>query len=556
MIKRMRYSVRYRVMMVIITGIVGLWLFCFLAVNYSISVVRDQALDVSRSFLNKDIEKFDEQLGLVRQNILALISSDARLFRLSNITEQPDFTIEYGQAVRVLSDEFIMQSDIANVFLFVEGTNRFTIITPSKTMEHHNIYSGIKDYFVLPKEGRDVDNLISAGNWKILDIADSKILMCSYHNNAVHLGAWVSLSDFLSMYGEDTLINVYKNGQCICSNINPDINLDLNSASKDHYIISALLPECGLEFIQFLPKRKILQNLPLLRFMLIIISFIFTAGLVLFYTELKHDIFKPIANLSESARAVSDGNLAYRANLPSKRNEFYDLSVLFNSMLDSLQQHENRTLQFEKEKQKSKILQLELQVKPHFYLNVLNNIYALARSGRNDKIKILSISMIRYFRYLFDYPSDQSTLASEIQHAQNYFDIQSIRYPGELTLELEIEEGLDAKPIPFLSIQPLLDNAVKHAHTSGEAMTLKIRAYTDMAPCGRQIYIHVIDNGSRFPNEIMDAINNTSFFNGTDNGHIGLRNLYHRLQLMYEGNFQLKVTINDNNTDVWFSIPA
>lgn len=117
------------------------------------------------------------------------------------------------------------------------------------------------------------------------------------------------------------------------------------------------------------------------------------------------------------------------------------------------------------------------QVNPHFFFNSLNSLAMLVREKHDDKA-LTYIDQLSYtFRYILQNgPNTLMTLDEEIKFAEAYAYLFKIRYADKLFFDIAIEDRFRNWLLPSLTLQPLLDNAVKHnAITSDRPLCVSIR---------------------------------------------------------------------------------
>jgi two-component system, LytTR family, sensor kinase len=106
---------------------------------------------------------------------------------------------------------------------------------------------------------------------------------------------------------------------------------------------------------------------------------------------------------------------------------------------------------------------LRYQVNPHFLFNTLNSLSSLVIQGRNVQAESMIQNLSAFYRNsLSSDPLADVTLAEEIELQKLYLDIETVRYPERLRIQIEIEPGLLDIRVPALILQPLVENAIKH----------------------------------------------------------------------------------------------
>ena len=142
---------------------------------------------------------------------------------------------------------------------------------------------------------------------------------------------------------------------------------------------------------------------------------------------------------------------------------------------------------------------LQRRLEPHFLFNALTAIRATIRKDP-ERARELVADLADLYRYLLSHPDD-APLRAEVAHAQSYVAIERARLGEDrLALDVEVPEALAALPIPALSIQPLVENAIRHgvARRDG-AGHVSIRAARE----GDVLVLEVVDRteGSPVPSE-------------------------------------------------------
>ncbi len=178
--------------------------------------------------------------------------------------------------------------------------------------------------------------------------------------------------------------------------------------------------------------------------------------------------------------------------------------------------------QLKKEKTKAELMHLKTQVNPHFFFNMLNNLYGwVDKDSKKAKELILKLSdMMRYS--IYEGQKDWVTLKEEIDFLSNFIELHKIRYHKKIKVNF-INEVADenVKVMPLLFII-LLENAFKHGVES-----LRDNAYVELK---------LIGNGQEL---FFEVKNNFEKQEKNEEG-IGLQNLKRRLELVYPNQYKLE----------------
>jgi two-component system LytT family sensor kinase len=139
---------------------------------------------------------------------------------------------------------------------------------------------------------------------------------------------------------------------------------------------------------------------------------------------------------------------------------------------------QRRAAQAEAAARSAQVRALRYQVNPHFLFNTLNSLSSLVMTGRAEKAEEMLLALSTFFRTSLSLdPSADVTLAEEIDLQRLYLDIEKVRFPSRLKVEIDIPEELESARLPALILQPLVENAIKYGvSATREKVTLKIEA--------------------------------------------------------------------------------
>ncbi|HEY0132143.1 MAG TPA: histidine kinase [Allosphingosinicella sp.] len=159
---------------------------------------------------------------------------------------------------------------------------------------------------------------------------------------------------------------------------------------------------------------------------------------------------------------------------------------------------ERRAAGAERDAQEAQLRALRYQVNPHFLFNTLNSLSSLVMARRDQEAEAMIVNLSAFFRSSLALdPSDDITLAREIEFQQLYLDIEKARFPKRLDVRIEVPADLRGARVPPLILQPLVENAIKHGVArTAEPVALTIAAREEDA---RLILIVENDRGPAEP---------------------------------------------------------
>lgn len=141
---------------------------------------------------------------------------------------------------------------------------------------------------------------------------------------------------------------------------------------------------------------------------------------------------------------------------------------------------------------RSELNAMRAQIRPHFLFNTLNSIHSFVRA-RPDQAEKTIIMLADLMRGVLQTSNqDQLPLEQELALAETYLNIEKVRHGDRLEFVFDIEAGCEKHLVPSFSLQPLVENAVKHAvETQFEAVLIEVSSFCQ----GNFLHLMVTDNG-------------------------------------------------------------
>ncbi|MQA62674.1 MAG: sensor histidine kinase [Actinophytocola sp.] len=183
--------------------------------------------------------------------------------------------------------------------------------------------------------------------------------------------------------------------------------------------------------------------------------------------------------------------------------------------------------------QQAEIKMLRAQISPHFVYNALNTISSLILTDPEEANELL-LEFADFTRYSFRSSGMFTTLAEELRNIDRYLTIETARFGGRLNVRLKIAPEVLSVVVPFLIVQPLVENAVKHGLASKPGGgTVSVVA----EDAGNEALISVEDDGVGMdPARLQDL----SHVHRTGE-HVGLGNISQRMLQMFGPEYPLIV---------------
>ncbi len=388
------------------------------------------------------------------------------------------------------------------------------------------------------------DNMPSI--WFCEEIDGSNYLLRLYKNKKRILGAAVSLQDYAKdAIGNDVLsytitdsnyrIAVQWGSEGISEEyLGEDfVNKTGWSKGKQFYITGRDFQKGDFLLFVSIARSQVYGAFQILQ--MIILILIFSAIVLLlsiaFYT--RKVVYAPLKDLLDAMKAIENGDQSKRLPGEAYTEEFSRINSSFNQMVDTIMNLRMRSYEERIQFDEATLKYVQLQIRPHFFLNALTTIHSMSLQDRGEDIREYIERLSRNVRYLFKSGLHTVPLSEEVEHARDYIAMQEVLYPGCIFDFIEIDESLNDYPVPQLIIHTILENIYKHAVSVDSLTSILITAKPEEKGGEEMCHIVVEDDGPGFPEEFLQEVRSGDIKVREDGHGVGLWNLKKTLSLMY-----------------------
>ena len=205
------------------------------------------------------------------------------------------------------------------------------------------------------------------------------------------------------------------------------------------------------------------------------------------------------------------------------------------------------------DRQRTRLMEAELralraQISPHFIYNSLTAVASFVRTDP-DRARELLLEFADFTRYALRHRGEYTTLADELRNTERYLVLEQARFADRLVVDLHVAPEVLPIAVPFLVVQPLVENAVRHGlegHTG--VVTVTIHAIDE----GMDALITIEDDGQGSEPDVIRA----ALVHDSVSPSVGLGNVDARLRQVYGDRYGLVVeTAPAAGTKVSFRVP-
>lgn len=267
---------------------------------------------------------------------------------------------------------------------------------------------------------------------------------------------------------------------------------------------------------------------------------------------LRQSIVGPLSGLAEQMRHIGAG----RQNklTQTSENEIGILAGNINEMLDKIEKINTSMLETAQALQtakldgmKANIMFLQAQINPHFLYNNLECIRGMASAGHTQAVRQMVSSICTVYRYGVS-DKRMETIENELRIINEFFIIIKLRYFDRYQLTIDVDERLYSRPIPKMTLQPIVENAVLHGFAGSRDQGI-IRLEGRLTGNG-ETELTVTDNGTGMEEEEIILLNRRLELSGKqeseeEEGKIGVRNVNRRIKLLMGEHSGITVSANE-----------
>nr|WP_246434036.1 sensor histidine kinase [Spirochaeta isovalerica] len=292
------------------------------------------------------------------------------------------------------------------------------------------------------------------------------------------------------------------------------------------------------------PLQEIANSINFLTVILLSLSII----VAIFFSK---RIALPFEKLSTTMEKAGKGDLTTRFE-KSGYEESIKMAENSQNFIDRIKSLIDEIKVIEQQKQNSELEFLQMQINPHFIYNTLFSIRCMVDMGDNGKAGEMLDRFTNLLQKVLRLNSPMISIMDNIDYLEDYSFILSQRF-GALSLKYKVDEGIGNEKILKFILQPLVENSVFHGFADGFAEDSFIGISFERK---NRDYIHIAveDNGCGMSAEQIERIFGSP--KEDKNNHIGLLNVFMKLQLYYDGKASLDIDSEvGRGTSVHITVP-
>lgn len=422
--------------------------------------------------------------------------------------------------------------------LFDDPSYRYYwVVSLSRTVELTRNGSSMQGVLLVDMNYSSIEQLLekantdTSGEYVYLMASDGEII---YHpkQNLIPMGLYQENNDKAAGYEDSTVKE--------------------NFHGEKRLVTVKTISYTGWKLVSVVPMKSFSMGMTGMRNLVVLLVALTVLAVVILNQMVSARISKPLRRLNNSVKEWETGNMDPDIYIGGSM-EVEHLGKTLRSTVAQIRQLMDDIVVEQEEKRKSELDALQSQINPHFLYNTLDSIVWMITGERYDDAVFMITQLASLFRISLSKGKTVIRIEDEVKHAQNYMNIQKIRYKNSFEIDFQIEEEILDGCIVKLVLQPLLENAIYYGmeFMDGEG-EIHVRGYRKDG----DIYLEVEDNGLGMPEEEAAEL-----LNGKERPHkhgsgVGLVNVHSRLKLRFGEGYGLIIhSCSDEGMLVQIHIP-
>lgn len=547
---------------------------------FSQKIIQEQALDRA----NQSLRIVQNQLHNLMEEMIQVTNQIQFNEDMQSLLHQPSSTIIMRDVTTQLERVASIRSDIYLTLLMKDGRSfsnySFYEASPDQFREeewfddatqlrpYETLYLGVRPNYITSKIKSDPYVIMTVRALTDYNGKPFAYLIVSRTENTFS-SFMDQLSESIYLLDDEQKIIVQADDELIGKSFDRLITEQTSESSGVAYVdgqnqiyVSMPLKLANWKLVSLVPYEQFTNRLGSIYKSGIMLQVIFVALFLAILTYFLNKFTKPIKALSVVALRVEAGDLHIRSNVRSG-DEVGRLGRAFDNMLDRITEMIEQVKGEQKLKRQAELAMLQVQINPHFLLNVLNSIRMKLLLKENNEEAELVGSLSKLLRATLTSQQEYVTLRTEIDVTVQYMELMgfSTRYPIETIVDISNE--LYGLIVPRFILQPIVENCYKYGFVrkGGNIVIIVKKANNNLT-------ITIEDNGRGMKQDIVENVNSSlkqNRYQITNNQSteevnttgIGLVNVFNRLKLIYGENFQMKLSsIEQEGTKVTLVFPA
>ena len=513
---------------------------------YTIKILNNQVSANSRDTLSIYEKPVIHDINYISYSMANALANSSSMLQLNYAS---DYMEAYICCKDIVDDyKAMIQSDLEGLGALGVYTSEYDIL--------RTVYPANKKYTYKEKSELDQkmkqfiqDKDYYKSGWQILQLEHQSFLFRVLRHGSVYVTILIDFSQLTTPQKDGVEGNGYliyaseKNLPLSSQDFVKEHGIELHPSTKDYYIlgnrefrymvVQKQFPFAGVMQYYVIPYQGVFRYLDYFQILLMI----FTVGIACFipvgFYYMKKKLFTPLETMVETMVSIGEGQLEAKMEEDYHIEEFKKVKNAFNIMIDRIRELKINAYEQEIHYKNVQMQYLQIQIRPHFFLNCLKNIFAMAKQQEYEAIQEMILLLSQYLRSMFQSNPSLVSIEEELKGVTNYMALQQMSSSDPPECNIDVDPELWQLQIPPLSIITFVENSVKYGGVTGKKLIISIRVSKLVTETDAYACITILDNGPGFSG--TDMMNLNSGYDENSKEHIGIMNIRKRMELLYHG---------------------
>lgn len=475
------FSIRKLQKMMILLFLVPMLLLQVVQSFYFLRVLSEEMAQNGREILSLHQNALDDDISRIADSISSYWALDYSHSKL--LYPQSDFNA-YQYSYSVLKEYRSLMSIEPSIgaLLLISQANHMVRGTYNDSMISYGEKDGLQAF---AQSLTACWNRAGLQSWEPVQIGQRFYLARLFRNQTAGTLCFIPLDQTLqgsaSPYDPSENLLFYADGEGLPLTLDPvgkEVTLQPHQEkayfSGNYFIVQSYSPTSSM-YLVFAESSPIsLQKINVLSLSVLGASALVVPLLPLFFLLLKRWYLHPMEQMEAALQKIRRGQMDVRFQEDQKVEELQHLSTSFNQMMDHVKQMKIAAYEKELQYRYAQLQYLQLQISPHFFLNILKSLYGMAQGRNYEKIQTAILMISDHVRYIFHDNQDMVPLQTELHHVENYMQMQRYITSQSIAFHMEVEPGLEEAQVPALCLQTFVENSCKYATVPGRGLEISL----------------------------------------------------------------------------------
>lgn len=554
-----KYSLKTVIWGMSLCLVIPISIFLTVYTAFIVFTIRDKIYDSERSSLNLAVSWLKNTMD------------SAERFMSNIVMENSDFQLlaEKQEGDEAYYHSYEIEQEMENMLMSNPGLYSLAVVSPVNdwyACEYEYLYDVTAQERILIQAAikktvcsMAVDPTLNIESWFSLTIRDRAYLARAMrYRTAVHIGL-IDLENISNLmkqeYGMEGYLTFYFGEEQLYEDLEikgqglerPGENEAFCiTGNRERYMVLEDEIE-GFTLLYAAPYQGIQNRITLLPVVLVLLAVVVMGAVLYAHRFMQKILIKPIGSLIATMESVRRGNLRAKPEETFAVKELQQMSGTFQEMMEEIRGLKIEAYEKELERKQAAFRFLQVQIRPHFYLNCLKNLYGMAQAREFEEIQRMILLLSKYLRYTFESTEPSVALEAELDQCKNYVELFSVGQQEEqVALKVNIDAGLAGIRIPPISLLTFVENSLKYALVPERPLEIDISLQQFVSDGSRMIRLTISDNGKGFPGDILEQLNRgEEITDQQKRRHIGIRNVLERFRML-QGDSLVYVFSNKN----------